>query len=154
MDERETLARAWFAKAEDDFRSAEHLLTMSDPAYENVGFHAQQCAEKYLKGYLILHGVAFKKWHDLGYLLDLCMTVNPRWEQFYAEAEFLSPFAAEYRYPDLLIQFTREQAERSVHTARQILQSVLNELEASTSSPRVPRQFQELGVSKLKEFSQ
>jgi len=128
MDERESLARAWFAKAEDDLRSAECLLTMSDPAYENVGFHAQQCAEKYLKGYLVFHGIVFKKWHDLGYLLDLCMTVNPRWEQFYDKAEFLSPFAAEYRYPDLLIKFTQEQAESSVSIARQIRQAVQEEL--------------------------
>jgi HEPN domain-containing protein len=135
MDERETLARAWFIKAEDDLRSAEHLLTMAEPAYGNVGFHAQQCAEKYLKGYLVFHGIAFKKWHDLGYLIDLCTSVNPRWEQFYNEAEFLSPFAAEYRYPDLLIKFTCEQAERSINIARQIRQAVLDELGAS--SPRV-----------------
>lgn len=128
MDERESLARAWFVKAENDLRSAEYLLTMAEPAYENVGFHAQQCAEKYLKGYLVFQGIAFKKWHDLVYLLDLCVTVNPQWEQFYDEAEFLSPFAAEYRYPDLLIKFTREQAERSIHIARRIRQTVLDEL--------------------------
>jgi len=28
MDERESLARAWFAKAEDDLRSAECLLSI------------------------------------------------------------------------------------------------------------------------------
>ncbi len=131
MDERESLARAWFAKAEDDLRSAGYLLTMAEPAYENVGFHAQQCAEKYLKGYLVFHGIAFKKWHDLGYLLDLCMTVNSRWEQFYDEAEFLSPFAAEYRYPDLLIKFTQDQAERSIYVAQQIRLAVLEELDSN-----------------------
>jgi HEPN domain-containing protein len=61
MDERESLTRVWFAKAEADLRSAEYLLTMPEPAYENIGFHAQQCAEKYLKGYLVLHGISFKK---------------------------------------------------------------------------------------------
>ena len=107
---------------------------MTDPAYENIGFHAQQCAEKYLKGYLVQHSVTFKKWHDLGYLLDLCVTLNSRWERFYDEAEFLSPFAAEYRYPDLLIKFTKEQAERSVQIARQIRQAVLDELESGVSN--------------------
>jgi HEPN domain-containing protein len=130
MDEHKSLARAWFAKAEDDLRSAEFLLTMPEPAFENVGFHAQQCAEKYLKGYLVLHGATFKKWHDLGYLLDLCIPIDQRWEWFYDEAEFLSPFAAEYRYPDLLIKFTKEQAERSIRIARQIRQAVLDELES------------------------
>jgi HEPN domain-containing protein len=131
MDERESLARAWFAKAENDLRSAEHLLTMPEPALENVGFHAQQCAEKYLKGYLVYHSVTFKKWHDLGYLLDLCMPLNPRWEQFYDEAEFLSPFAAEYRYLDLLVQVTREQVERGLHVAR-IRQAILDELDPNS----------------------
>jgi HEPN domain-containing protein len=133
MDEYESLARAWFAKAEADLRSADYLLTMTDPAYENIGFHAQQCAEKYLKGYLVLHGVTSKKWHDLGYLLDLCVTLNSRWERFYDEAEFLSPFAAEYRYPDLLIKFTREQTNRSIQIARRIRQAVLDELESGAS---------------------
>jgi len=133
MDEHESLARAWFAKAEADLRSADHLLTMTDPAYETIGFHAQQCAEKYLKGYLVLHGVTFKKWHDLGYLLDLCVTLTSRWERLYDEAEFLSPFATEYRYPDLLVKFTREQANRSIQIARQIRQAVLDELESDAS---------------------
>jgi hypothetical protein len=77
----------------------------------------------------VFHGVIFRKWHDLGYLLDLCTALNPRWEQFYDQAEFLSPFAAEYRYPDLLVQFTREQADHSLQIARQIRQAVLDELE-------------------------
>ena len=57
MDEREILAREWFDRGDNDLRSAQHLLTMPDPPYENIGFHAQQCAEKYLKGFLLYHGI-------------------------------------------------------------------------------------------------
>jgi hypothetical protein len=60
------------------------------------------------------------------------VTLSSHWERFYDEAEFLSPFAAEYRYPDLLIKFTREQAERSLQIVRQIRQAVLDELRPSS----------------------
>ncbi|GAB4421631.1 MAG: hypothetical protein Fur0044_19210 [Anaerolineae bacterium] len=35
-------------------------------------FHAQQCAEKYLKAILVAKGQAFPKTHDLAALSDLC----------------------------------------------------------------------------------
>jgi HEPN domain-containing protein len=47
------LAREWLVRAEHDLRVAEYLLTRPDPPPESVGFHAQQCAEKALKGFLI-----------------------------------------------------------------------------------------------------
>jgi HEPN domain-containing protein len=39
----------WVAKAENDLKSAAHLLTMKDCPVDNVCFNAQQCVEKYLK---------------------------------------------------------------------------------------------------------
>lgn len=43
----------WVAKAEGDFATAERELNVKDgPNYDAVRFHAQQCAEKYLKARL------------------------------------------------------------------------------------------------------
>ena len=42
--------RQWIEKAEGDLRNAEHTLTLEqDCPLDTVCFHAQQCAEKYLK---------------------------------------------------------------------------------------------------------
>jgi HEPN domain-containing protein len=46
--------RQWIEKAEHDLRNAEHTLTLRDEdcPFDTVCFHAQQCVEKYLKGWL------------------------------------------------------------------------------------------------------
>ena len=44
----------WVEKAEHDLTTAEHTLTLlKDCPFDTVCFHAQQCAEKYLKGFLV-----------------------------------------------------------------------------------------------------
>lgn len=44
------LPKDWFAKAAQDMRRVDALLAINDE--EGAGFHLQQAAEKYLKGYL------------------------------------------------------------------------------------------------------
>lgn len=46
--------RAWIKKAEGDLKTAEHTLTLKERCpFDTVCFHAQQCAEKYLKALLV-----------------------------------------------------------------------------------------------------
>jgi HEPN domain-containing protein len=42
--------RAWVAKAEEDFEMARLALRRKKPLTDPACFHAQQCAEKYLRG--------------------------------------------------------------------------------------------------------
>ena len=48
------------------------MLEMDDecPA-DTVGFHAQQCVEKYLKAFLVLKETEFQKIHDIEKILAL-----------------------------------------------------------------------------------
>lgn len=47
------ITREWVDKAEGDFATAERELQIkNNPNYDAVCFHAQQCAEKYLKARL------------------------------------------------------------------------------------------------------
>ncbi|HLE90661.1 MAG TPA: HEPN domain-containing protein [Anaerolineales bacterium] len=64
--------KSWIAHAEDDFGSAKTLLRLKKPYVSAVCFHAQQCAEKYLKALLILKDIDFPKTHDLLTLDSLC----------------------------------------------------------------------------------
>jgi len=64
--------RQWIRKADHDLRNAEHTLTLQeDCPFDTVCFHAQQCAEKYLKALLVWTSTDFPKTHDLVILTRL-----------------------------------------------------------------------------------
>lgn len=94
------LTHEWIDKAEGDFHLLEReIRARKNPNYDAVCFHAEQCAEKYLKGRLIEAGIAFPKTHDLVLLLDLTLSVEPLWEISRDDLSFLSGFGVEFRYP-------------------------------------------------------
>jgi HEPN domain-containing protein len=94
------LAQEWVGKAESDFRTAmREIQVTQDPSYDGVCFHAQQCVEKYLKGYLQENNIGFPKTHDLVVLLDLSILTEPQWNQFRARLRLLTLAAVEIRYP-------------------------------------------------------
>lgn len=96
------LVEEWIKKAEGDYRARKF------PNYDAAGFHAQQCAEKYLKAILQLNNIRFEKIHDLLALLKLCLPVAPELELYKATFASLSPFSVAFRYPGQ--SATREQA--------------------------------------------
>jgi len=69
------------------------------PAYNAACFHAQQCAEKYLKARLVEAGIVFTKTHDLINLLSLALQVESTWASLQPELDALNKYAVEYRYP-------------------------------------------------------
>jgi len=52
MPDKTKWVNEWKQKAENDLRTAEIVLSSQDPPTDTICFHAQQCAEKYLKSYL------------------------------------------------------------------------------------------------------
>ena len=90
----------WVGKAEGDFATAEReLRVQTDPNYDAVCFHAQQCAEKYLKARLQEAGIPFGKTHDLPVLLNMLLSVEPTWGAMLSDLQTLSAYAVAYRYP-------------------------------------------------------
>ena len=72
------LVDEWIAKAEGDFSTAQRELQVADmPNYDAVCFHAQQCAEKYLKAKLVDISIEFEKTRDLGIILDMLVPHEP-----------------------------------------------------------------------------
>ena len=52
--------KQWLAYAEEDLGVARHAFSMPElPSYRLIAFHAQQCAEKHLKAYLVFTGSIF-----------------------------------------------------------------------------------------------
>ena len=91
--------QAWFAKADEDLEIARRALGPDRPLPAMACYHAQQCAEKYLKGYLVAHGVPFRLVHDLPYLIRLCAGLNPAFADLRSAAEILNEYLAITRYP-------------------------------------------------------
>ena len=66
-------ARKWLAYGDEYLRFANHGFPLSAwPSFRPIVYHAQQCAEKYLKGYLVFHGVDFPYTYSISRLLELC----------------------------------------------------------------------------------
>jgi len=90
----------WIAKAEGDFATMQREMQVQNtPNYDAVCFHAQQCAEKYLKAQLQEAGIPFTKSHDLSVLLDALLPRDPGWNRLRPALELLTDFAVSYRYP-------------------------------------------------------
>lgn len=94
------ITREWAAKAEADFISAgREYRARKSPNYNDACFHAQQCAEKYLKARLQEAELSFGKTHNLMALLDMLLPVEPKWEELRPILRALNVFAVDFRYP-------------------------------------------------------
>ena len=93
-------AAEWVEKAEGDFATMQREFRVrKNPNNDAICFHAQQCAEKYLKARLAEADSSFGKVHDLVALLDQILSVQRDWEVFREDLAYLSDFAVSFRYP-------------------------------------------------------
>ena len=91
------LTREWIVKAEGDFALVKREARVrASPNYDAVCFHAQQCAEKYLKARLCEARLEFPKTHDLNALLDIIIPLESRWELYRPDLVFLTDFAVSF----------------------------------------------------------
>lgn len=113
------LTREWVDKAEADYRSMRWEMKAPDPVnYDAVCFHAQQCCEKLVKALLQEAGIAFRKTHDLGELLELAISVNPLCSALRDDAHPLSAYAVEFRYPGM--SASEHDAKNAIQLAERI----------------------------------
>jgi HEPN domain-containing protein len=69
----------WIGKAEGDIRTSQREFSVNEhPNYDAVCFHAQQCAEKYLKALLVEKALPVPRTHDLEVLLSSIIGGIPR----------------------------------------------------------------------------
>jgi HEPN domain-containing protein len=129
----EELARQacqWVVYADEDLVLAKHGLSLGEKApLRLIAYHAQQCAEKYLKAYLVWKGIDFPYTHNIARLLELVGAQGP-WVQELRDAARLTPFAITARYPGEDSEVAREEAEQAIAIAESVRQTVRRALMA------------------------
>ena len=115
--------REWVRYAEEDFRVATALMRQRKmfPA-NSVGFHCQQCVEKYFKARLVEAGKPIPKTHDLEGLLQLLLPNEPLWAAFQPVLGTLTSYAAQFRYPGHAA--TKQDAKEALRDCRAIRKEV------------------------------
>jgi len=120
--------RQWVKLAEEDLRLAKHGLKLtSSVPYRLIAYHAQQCAEKYLKAYLVSHLVDFPFTHNIGYLIELCAE-KTSWQPELKDADTLTVFATTTRYPGLSDRVTKKDVLEALTIAVQLRNAVKKRL--------------------------
>ncbi len=123
------LVREWMAKAELDYRAAERLAHDEDPIRPIIAFHCQQAAEKYLKALLVRLGIEFPRTHNIGELLDLLIPVAGNVATSLREANTLTPYGVEIRYPSDFPDVLPGEEAALLALAQRVRQAVLLSLE-------------------------
>ena len=111
--------REWVRCAEEDFDVATALLRRrTKTAANSIGFHCQQCVEKYLKARLEEGSLNAPKTHDLIVLVQLLLPVEPLWASFAPALRRLNDYAVKFRYPGHVA--TRTDASEALRVCRSI----------------------------------
>ena len=106
MKNQRDLATGWFRKADSDLTTARLVLASEGP-YDTACYHAQQAAEKSLKGFLAFKGMTIPRVHDLLELHQLCASAAESWSVDVDSLAELMPYAVESRYD---LEFFPDQA--------------------------------------------
>jgi HEPN domain-containing protein len=124
MTSRASRPEAWFETADHDLLAIEQLMAASAVLWDIVAFHAQQAAEKYLKGYLVSRGEKVPRIHDLRVLLTGCGLHDDTLLTLAHECERLSRLGWISRYPDAPEEPDEEEIRAGVETAREIRRAI------------------------------
>ncbi|RJP91524.1 MAG: HEPN domain-containing protein [Desulfobacteraceae bacterium] len=122
------LVEQWIKIAERDLLTAAQGLQADMIITDTACFHCQQAAEKYLKAFLVKEQIEFTKTHNIMSLLNLCATVDDSFKKTLSEADLLTDYAVEIRYPDEWYEPTIEEARQAFEITLKVKYFVLNKL--------------------------
>lgn len=121
------LTAEWVEKAEGDLHSClREVRARQHTNPDSACFHAQQCAEKYLKARLQEAGLAFPKTHDLLDLLNRLLAVEPAWTTLNPQLTQLVNYAVVFRYPG--ISASKADARKALVACRAVRRAVRQSL--------------------------
>ena len=116
--------RQWLQYGDEDLLLARHGLTLQPfVPHRLIAYHAQQCAEKYLKAYLVFRAIEFPFTHNLARLIEIAQAERI-WPDSILDADTLTPYAITARYPGEDEPVSAEEANRAIAIAEQTRQLV------------------------------
>lgn len=127
--------RGWFLRAIHDLGAGTVDLTAEPPFTGDAVFHAQQAAEKSMKGFLTWHSRIFRKTHNLTELGTMCHSLDATLEPLFQRAARLTDYAWKYRYPGEPAEPPREEAESALALARAVYDAVIALLPVDVRPP-------------------
>jgi len=122
------VVKQWLHLAERNLALAKQIMEDEDILTDSVCFNCQQSAEKYLKAFLTYHQIDFPKTHSMVTLIDLCASKDNSFNDLSDEADSLTDYAVEIRYPDDWYEPTLEEAKKAFAVAEMIKEFVLKKL--------------------------
>lgn len=125
-------AKPWLLKASEDLRTGSFGLSADPPLSSDIVFHAQQAAEKAMKGFLAWHDRPFGKTHNLVELGQACAAIVPELDTVLRRAAPLTEYAWRFRYPGEPEGPSVEEATRALSTAREVFEALVSRLPIET----------------------
>lgn len=127
-DEKLSVVKLWFKKANSDLKNIENNLKSNGPPTDTICFHAQQAIEKYIKGALIYFGKHITKTYDLVNLLTAITEYISELEDLEDEFHEITRYGVEVRYPDIFYEPSLEEAKEAYKTALKVKEVVLRKI--------------------------
>ncbi len=134
----------WLGQARRDLDDARYL--QEGERWSLTCFHAQQAAERALKGLLILRGAEDPWGHSVADLAQLAVSLDERWRSWRVDVTGLDLYYIPTRYPDALPgglpadAFTGDDAERALGKAQGVLDAVARAFDEDASPIDLPAQ--------------
>lgn len=122
------LTLEWMEKAENDYAAVQQLLQASNPLYDIICFHAQQCIKKYLKAWLQEANIHTPRTHNLQELLDMIVPTLPDWSHWQPDFKRITGYAVDPRYPG--DSRTAEDTQHAMHVSDEVRQVVRTQFES------------------------
>ena len=123
------LTLEWVEKAEEDYAIILLIQREQKPMYNSICFHAQQCAEKYLKAWLQEADIPTPRTHDLNELPQLIVPTLPISHQWKSDLSALAKQAVAVRYPG--DSATADKAAHATHICNEVRQTIRESLKLS-----------------------
>lgn len=119
--------KEWLRHADEDLRLARHAFKLkSSVPYKLIAYHAQQCAEKNIKAYLVFKKIDFPFSHNISALLEM-LPSSADWLPEIKSAARLTTYAITTRYPGK-DKVSKKEAVRAVELAETVQKTIIRAL--------------------------
>ena len=122
-DELKQYVLQWIEKADEDRLVVHQLFEADSIARGTIGFHCQQAAEKYLKAFLIFHGIEPERTHNLEFLLARCSDIDTIFSAI--DLLNLTDYGVEARYPGDFLEPTVGEIKELIQVVDKIREKLM-----------------------------